>query len=64
MMKPLTEAQLMSFGGRLLPPNRRLTSPEDECYQQDRELARKHLATRRAIETLLEERRLKAQLEM
>lgn len=58
-MKRLTPAQMVVFLCDLVPPRQRRPAEDDLPTQQEIEQNRRRLKTRRAIEDILEERRLK-----
>ncbi|WP_175044356.1 hypothetical protein [Aeromonas hydrophila] len=63
-MKPLTEAQLMGFRGSMPPRTEHHYSVNVEPGTEDRRVAHKRTATRRAIEEYHEARVLRLEMEV
>ncbi|MBS4714929.1 hypothetical protein J4G66_02935 [Aeromonas dhakensis] len=61
-MKPLTEAQLMGFRGLMPPRTEHRYSVNVEPGTEERRVAHKRTATRRAIEEYHEERALRLEM--
>ncbi|MGU3295784.1 PA3496 family putative envelope integrity protein [Aeromonas hydrophila] len=63
-MKPLTEAQFMGFRGSMPPRTQHRNSVTVEPGTEERRVAHKRTATRRAIEEYHEERALRLEMEV
>ncbi|MGY3892874.1 hypothetical protein [Aeromonas enterica] len=63
-MKQLTEAQVMGFRGSMPPRTEHRYSVNVEPGTEERRLAHKRTATRRAIEMYQEQRALRLEMEL